>query len=92
MSSRPLGDALAMRLYHAALGLHRRGEGLERLSGDLATGEVRSLGRSVAVGSIGGPGFEAELETPEGKLSVRFLLTRQALDSAEESPQRALPN
>ena len=85
-STRPLGQALSMRLYHAALELHKSGKNVTKLSGDLATGEVRSLGRSLGMGSIGGPGFEAELETPEGHLGVKFLLTRQALD-AEESPQ-----
>ena len=85
-STRPLGQALSVRLYHAALELHKSGQGMTKLSGDLATGEVRALGRSLAMGSIGGPGFEAELETPEGHLGVKFLLTRQALE-AEETPQ-----
>lgn len=86
-STRPLGQALSMRLYHAALELHKSGRGSTKLSGDLATGEVRSLGKSLGMGSIGGPGFEAELETPEGRLGVKFLLTRQALDAEESAPQ-----
>jgi len=89
-STRPLGQALATRLYHAALELHKSGAGITKLTGDLATGEVRSLGRSLALGSIGGPGFEAELETPEGHLGVKFLLTRQALDETDEPQPQSL--
>jgi hypothetical protein len=88
-STVPLAEALAMRLYHAALDLHERQEGKTALAGDLATGEVRRLGEDLLVGSIGGPGFEADLDTPRGKGHVRYVLTREALDAAARA--RAAP-
>ena len=69
-----------MRLYQAAIDLHRRSEDLEKLNGDLAQGEVRRLGKNLLIGSISGPGFEALLDTPRGSGSVRFVLTRQGLE------------
>jgi hypothetical protein len=86
-STVPLEQALAMRLYQAAIDLHRRSENVAKLSGDLAMGEVRRLGRDLLIGAIGGPGFEAELSTPKGAGTVRFILTRQGLE-AEEPPVR----
>ena len=99
-STTPLSPALAMRLCHAALALHRESRAVEKLTGELAVGEVRRLDRSLVLGAIGGPGFEAELDTPTGHGSVRFILTRQALemgeagDGADEAPpqRRGLPN
>ena len=88
-----LPQALSTRLYQAALEMHRRSEDVTRLSGDLAMGEVRRLGRSLLLGSISGPGFEAHLDTPHGSGVVRFILTRQALEhegleAPEEEPPR----
>jgi hypothetical protein len=83
-SSMPLDDALAMRLYRAAFGLHERQDDREKLSGDLASGEVRRLRKDLLIGSICGPGFEAELDTPRGSGTVRFILTRQGLDQATD--------
>jgi hypothetical protein len=91
-STLPLEPALAMRLYHAALELHRESGATSTLTGDLAMGQVRRLGRELLIGTIGGPGFEAELDTPRGAGRVRFILTRQGLDEAQERPASALPN
>ena len=90
-STVPLPPALANRLYRAALELQRGELAVTKLSGDLAMGEVRRLGRSLLLGSIGGPGFEAHLDTPNGSGVVRFILTRQALEhegieAPEDSP------
>ena len=84
-STIPLSEALAIRLYQAAIGLHRSEGDVENLAGDLATGQVRRLGESFAIGAIIGPGFEAELATPSGTGRVRFLLTRRAIAAAEKS-------
>jgi hypothetical protein len=84
-STIPLGEALAIRLYHAAIELHRREGDVERLTGDLATGEVRRLGQTLGMGTIFGPAFEADLVTPSGTGHVRFLLTHRAIEMAEES-------
>jgi hypothetical protein len=88
-SSFPLSEALAIRLYHAAVELHRSQGSVERLAGDLGTGEVRRLGETFALGTIVGPGFEADLATPGGTGQVRFLLTRRALELAEKSSAEA---
>lgn len=80
-STLPLEPALAMRLYGAAIDLHRREAGVAKLTGDLALGEVRRLGKSLVLGSIAGPGFEATVDTPKGSGTVRFILTRHALES-----------
>jgi hypothetical protein len=84
-----LSEPLAIRLYQAALDLHRRDGDVERLAGDLATGEVRNLGETFAMGTIIGPGFEADLATPTGVGHVRFLLTRRAIELAEKSASEA---
>lgn len=79
-STVPLEPALAMSLYEVACALHRSGEGHGEVVQDRMEGRVRNLHRSFALGSIAGPGFEADLEFPEGKGKVRFMLTRQGLD------------
>jgi hypothetical protein len=93
-STVPLEGPLAMRLYHAAMELQREEGDRSSLTGDLAMGEVRRLGRDLLIGSIGGPGFEAELDTPRGSGRVRFILTRQGLGLDEEPAATAarLPN
>jgi hypothetical protein len=88
-SSAPLSEALAIRLYRAALGLERSGGGVEKLSGDLALGEVRRLGKHLTLGALVGPAFEAVLETPTGANTVRFILTDRAL--AEEDGDAGAP-
>lgn len=76
-----LEQALAMRLYHAALDLHARAAPATTIQGDLAQGEVRALGKDGAIGSLAGPMFEADLDTPAGNGRVRFLLTRQGIEA-----------
>ena len=90
-STLPLEPALAMRLYHAAVELHRESGATSTLTGDLAMGEVRRLGRELLIGSIGGPGFEAELDTPRGSGMVRFVITPEGMRQREEAPA-SLPN
>jgi len=79
-STVPLEPALAMSLYEVAWSLHHSGEENGEVTQDRMEGRVTNLRRSFALGSIAGPGFEAELEMPQGKGKVRFLLTRQGLD------------
>lgn len=81
-STFPMAPAMAMRLYRGAVELERTGGGVEHIVGDLGVGELRRLGRDLRIGVLGGPGFEAELDTPEGKGLVRFILTRQGLARA----------
>jgi hypothetical protein len=79
-SSLPLSSALAMYLYQIAYDLHERGESTSPVAGDLASGRVQNLKKDVLLGTIGGPAFEAQLETERGSGTVRFLLTRQGLE------------
>lgn len=79
-SSVPLSAALATTLHHAALALYTGGGSRSDVAGDLVSGEVRNLGKDMLLGTIGGPAFEAELETERGHGKVRFLLTRQGLE------------
>ncbi len=79
-SNVPLTPALAMTLHQAALDLYRTGDGIRNVSGDVVSGRVRNLGKSMALGAIAGPAFEADLETARGKGRVSFLLTRQGLE------------
>lgn len=91
-STVPLPPALSHRLYRAALELHRDRRDVEKLNGDLALGEVRRLGKDLLLGSISGPAFEALLDTPQGSGTVRFILTRQALEHegvAGDEPEAA---
>jgi hypothetical protein len=91
-STVPLSEALAMRLHHAALDLYRRNDGVAKLQGELAQGEVRNLKKDLLLGTLGGPGFEANVDTERGSGVVRFLLTRQGIEmmAERETPRAAL--
>ena len=90
-STQPLTPALAMRLHAAAYGLYASDEGRVALDEDLLQGEVRNLRKVVALGSITGPGFEAEFDTERGHGVVRFLLTDQGIERmAQARPPAAL--
>lgn len=80
---------LAVRLYRAAVNIHRAGADLENLTDpEVAYGQVRNLRRELLLGTFGGPGFEADIDTPSGKGFVRFIVTREGLEQAEASEQR----
>jgi hypothetical protein len=79
-SSQPLTPTLAMTLHQAAYDLYERNDSVREVSGDLIQGKVRNLHKDVLLGTIGGPAFEAEVETERGAGLVRFLLTRQGLE------------
>lgn len=84
-SNLPLRPEVTMRLFQAAYRLHKRQDNVERLHGDLLTGKVVRLQRDMALGSVTGPAFEAEISTPQGEGRVHFLLTRQGLELADEA-------
>lgn len=84
-----LPPALSLRLYRAAAALHRVGGDAEELADEhVAVGVVRRLGKELLLGTFGGPGFEAEVETPRGKGFVRFIVTREGLEHAEAEDAR----
>jgi hypothetical protein len=90
-SSQPLTPALAQRLYQTAYELYRRDEGAAALTGEMARGRVVNLRKNVLLGTIGGPAFEAEIETERGSGVVRFLLTQQGIElTAQAQPRSAM--
>lgn len=90
-SSLPLSPGLAMRLWDIAYELYRTDQASSRVRHELADGEVTNLRKVLAMGSISGPGFEAQLETERGAGTVRFLLTRTGLEMmAEQQPKEAM--
>jgi hypothetical protein len=93
-SSIPLDHSLAALLHEAALDLHRREEAVGQVAGDVVSGRVVNLRRTMQLGAITGPAFEAKLETARGSGTVRFLLTRQGLElmGVPERPRPSLPN
>ena len=85
-SSLPLTPALAMTLHQAAYGLYRSNGGVAPVAGDALQGRVTNLRKDMLLGTIGGPAFEARIETERGKGTVRFLLTRHGLDLMAARP------
>ena len=80
---------LAVRLYRAAVNIHRAGADLENLTDpEVAYGQVRNLRRELLLGTFGGPGFEASIDTPDGKGFVRFIVTQEGIDYAETERSR----
>ena len=88
-SSVPLTAAVAATLHEAALDLYRRDESTGPVAGDLVTGRVVNLKKTLQLGAISGPAFEARLETERGSGTVRYLVTRQGLELglAEQAAQ-----
>ena len=93
-SSIPMGPSLAATLHQTALALYRDDKAVGQVAGDTLTGQVVNLKRSMHLGTIAGPAFEAKLETERGSGTVRYLLTRQGLEliGMDEKPRRALMN
>jgi hypothetical protein len=90
-SSIPLSHTLATTLHEAALDLYRRDDAMVQVAGDLVTGRIVNLKKTMQLGAITGPAFEASLETERGSGTVRYLLTRQGLDllGVRREPARA---
>lgn len=90
-SSVPLSATLAATLHQAALELYRKDEPTSPVAGELVSGRVVNLRKTMQLGAISGPAFEARLETERGSGTVRYLLTRQglALSGINEPPARA---
>ncbi len=87
-SSFPLSPAVAMCLHQAAFELYRTGGSVAPVAGDLLSGEVHNLKKDALVGTIGGPVFEAQVETERGSGTVRFLLTRSGLELMNAQPAK----
>lgn len=79
-----------MALYQVAYELHCASAGEGEVSSDLAHGRVVNTRKDALVGTIGGPVFEAELETERGRAQVRFLLTRSGLEMRDGTAAKAM--
>jgi hypothetical protein len=90
-STFPLEPSLAATLHLAAVELYRKDQGVGPVAGDVVSGRVVNLKKSLSFGAIAGPAFEAELDTARGSGKVRYLLTRQGLDLMGVSPPPARP-
>jgi hypothetical protein len=93
-STVPLDDALAATLHETAVELYRSDRAMQQVAGDVLAGRVVNLRKTLQLGAISGPAFEATLETARGSGKVRYLLTTQGLDLAGVTAggSRALPN
>jgi hypothetical protein len=95
-STVPLEPSLAATLHQTALELYRTDAAVQQVAGDIVSGRVVNLRKTLQLGAITGPAFEATLETARGSGKVRYLLTRQGLDlvglGSERARRRALPN
>ena len=80
LSTIPLEASLAATLHQAALDLYRRDAGIGQVAGEVVTGRVVNLKKTLQLGAISGPAFEAKLETARGSGTVRYLLTTQGLE------------
>ncbi|HET7752759.1 MAG TPA: hypothetical protein VFK85_02520 [Anaeromyxobacteraceae bacterium] len=90
-SSFPLSPTLGMVLYDAAIGLWRRGEAMTPIAGELFQGRVTNLDKHMLLGTIGGPAFEADVDTERGKGKVRFVVTSEGLERAGLQERAARP-
>jgi hypothetical protein len=93
-SNVPLEPALAATLHETALELYRRDGAVQQVAGDALSGRVVNLRKTLQLGAISGPAFEATLETARGSGRVRYLLTTQGLELAGLPSEKArrLPN
>jgi hypothetical protein len=91
-SSFPISPTLAMSLHRAAYDLYRRDDAVGKVETALAQGQVRNLKKPMLLGTLAGPGFEAELDTQHGAGRVQFLLTQRGLEWMAESEPRAAAN
>lgn len=90
-STFPLTPSLAATLHEAAVDLYRRDDAIGQVAGDLVSGRVTNLKKTLQLGAITGPAFEAQLETERGSGTVRYLLTRQGLDAMGVQAPSAAP-
>jgi hypothetical protein len=93
-STTPLSPALAGTLHSAAVELYRNDDAFGPIAGELVSGRVVNLRKTLQLGAISGPAFEATVETERGSGTVRYLLTRQGLDElgvSAPAPRAARP-
>lgn len=72
-----------MMLTETAFTLHKDSLTQMDVAGDFGSGRVRNLQQNALLGIIGGPVFEARLETNDGDATVRYILTDEAISHHE---------
>jgi hypothetical protein len=89
-----LDRSVAATLHQTALELYRTDGTVQQVAGDVLSGRVVNLKKTLQLGAITGPAFEATLDTVRGSGKVRYLVTRQGLDLAgvRAPAPRRLPN
>jgi hypothetical protein len=87
-STIPLDQGLSMTLHETALDLYRTDSAVRQVAGDVVSGRVVNLRKTLQIGAISGPAFEAKLETARGSGTVQYLLTREGLDLAGVRAER----
>jgi hypothetical protein len=83
-STHPLSSSLARILFDAAWNLYRTDAANTKISTPLVQGKIENLRRDMMLGTIGGPAFEATIDTERGSGTVRFIITRQGLQFMAE--------
>ena len=83
-STQPLSSTLARILFDAAWDLYRTDTGSAKLDAPLVQGRIDNLRRDMMLGTVGGPAFEATIDTERGTGRVRFLITRHGLEYMAE--------
>lgn len=87
-STQPLSAPLARILFDTAWDLYRHDKGSSKLEAPLVQGRLENLRKDLLLGTVGGPAFEATIDTERGTGTVRFIITRQGLEfMAEQIPQ-----
>jgi hypothetical protein len=79
-STQPLTASLARVLFDAAWELYRSDGERAPIRAPLAQGHIENLRKDVLLGTVGGPSFEATIDTERGAATVRFVITRQGLE------------
>jgi hypothetical protein len=84
-STQPLTPTLARVLFDAAWNLYRTDGGSAQIKAPLVEGRIDNLRKDMLLGTVGGPSFEATIDTERGHGTVRFLITRQGLEFMAQS-------
>jgi hypothetical protein len=86
-STQPLSSTLARILFDTAWELYRTDQGSSKITAPLVQGRLENLRKDMLLGTVGGPAFEATVDTERGTGTVRFIITRQGLEyMAEQIP------
>lgn len=90
-STHSLTPAVARALFDAACGLYQADTSSAPIRAGYTQGRVDNLRQEMCLGTVGGPAFEATLDTERGAGTVRYFITRAGLEfMASQMPAGAL--